>query len=248
MAGRAGLALSRSGTPCNCAGHSRQPCPGRKPRTAASTTTRVHAGDRSQNSESKPRGRQPQALAIGLATLSASQAWAGQAAAEASRAADTLAESMAAEGIVPVDPSNYVPSPIEVGWEIYFGAFAGAFPFAIGLYEFTKRIMIQRRCKVCKGSGLVVAGSRQLETKCPQCGGFFPWRSWKEFFSATARPGNGGVLRFPKGQTSVFYTVPDRPGEANGTNSPAAGGSEHTEESGEADGVTAAPESSEDTK
>lgn len=101
------------------------------------------------------------------------------------------------------DTASLVAAAPQVGWEIYFGAFAGAFPFAIGLYEFTKRIvraasrppsaharsapcqqaggdagpvpedgrpplcspaqMIQRRCKVCKGSGLVVAGSRQLE-------------------------------------------------------------------------------------
>lgn len=150
------------------------------------------------------------------AVLTLSQAWAANA---ATKAADTLADSMAAEGIVPVDPSNYVPSPVEVGWEIYFGAFAGAFPFAIGLYEFTKRIMIQRRCEVCNGTGLVVAGSRQLEVKCPQCGGFFPWRSWREFLSANARPGNGGVLRFPKGQTSVFYSVPDKSREKSDTES-----------------------------
>jgi uncharacterized membrane protein len=30
---------------------------------------------------------------------------------------------------------------LQVGWEIWFGAFAGAFPFAIGLYEFIKRIV-----------------------------------------------------------------------------------------------------------
>lgn len=28
--------------------------------------------------------------------------------------------------------------------------------------------------------------------KCPQCGGFFPWVSWKLFLTSTAAPGNGG--------------------------------------------------------
>lgn len=50
--------------------------------------------------------------------------------------------------------------------------------------------VIQRRCKVCGGTGLVQRG--RFQRKCPQCGGFFPWRSWKDFLSANARPGNGG--------------------------------------------------------
>jgi hypothetical protein len=50
--------------------------------------------------------------------------------------------------------------------------------------------LIQRRCKVCNGSGLVARGRGQR--KCPECGGFFPWISWKMFLSANARPGNGG--------------------------------------------------------
>lgn len=50
--------------------------------------------------------------------------------------------------------------------------------------------LIQRRCKVCNGSGLVARGKGQR--KCPECGGFFPWISWRMFLSANARPGNGG--------------------------------------------------------
>lgn len=50
--------------------------------------------------------------------------------------------------------------------------------------------LIQRRCEVCGGSGLVQKG--KYPKKCPQCGGFFPWISWKMFLSANARPGNGG--------------------------------------------------------
>eukprot|EP01025_Chloroclados_australasicus_P065633 TRINITY_DN8942_c0_g2_i3.p1 TRINITY_DN8942_c0_g2~~TRINITY_DN8942_c0_g2_i3.p1 ORF type:complete len:226 (+),score=21.93 TRINITY_DN8942_c0_g2_i3:61-678(+) len=102
--------------------------------------------------------------------------------------------------------SEFDPGQVEVGWQIYVGFLAGVFPFAIGLYEFVKRILIQVRCEVCEGSGLVTKG--RFQRKCPQCGGFFPWRGWGEFLSANADPGNGGVLRFPKGQTSVFYEVP----------------------------------------
>lgn len=63
--------------------------------------------------------------------------------------------------------------------------------------------LIQRRCDTCSGSGLVTRG--RFQRKCPDCGGFFPWRGWAEFLSATASPGNGGPLRAPRGQTSVFY-------------------------------------------
>lgn len=35
-----------------------------------------------------------------------------------------------------------------------------------------------------------------------------PWISWQRFIFGTATPGNGGPLLQPRGQTSVFYTVP----------------------------------------
>ena len=35
----------------------------------------------------------------------------------------------------------YVPGTVEVGWEIWVGAAAGVIPFAIGAYEFGKRIV-----------------------------------------------------------------------------------------------------------
>ena len=121
--------------------------------------------------------------------------------------------------------------------------------------------IIQRRCKKCEGSGLVMRG--RFARKCPECGGFFPWQvctllcascvshrhrqyasrpystkllclsghmlprevclctascyslitshiallvqGWKRFFTSTALPGNGGPLRQPRGQTSIFY-------------------------------------------
>lgn len=51
----------------------------------------------------------------------------------------------AAQYTGPVDSSTYVPGPVDVGWQIYFGAAIGVFPFIIGSYEFGKRILIQRR-------------------------------------------------------------------------------------------------------
>eukprot|EP00983_Pelagomonas_calceolata_P014418 459024-Pelagomonas_calceolata.AAC.3 len=42
---------------------------------------------------------------------------------------------------VPVPPEKYVPSPIEPGWEVYAGFLAGIIPFAIGSWEFGKRIV-----------------------------------------------------------------------------------------------------------
>mmetsp|Transcript_18602 Transcript_18602/g.52294 ORF Transcript_18602/g.52294 Transcript_18602/m.52294 type:complete len:290 (+) Transcript_18602:991-1860(+) len=114
---------------------------------------------------------------------------------------------------VPVPPEKYVPSPIEPGWEVYAGFLAGIIPFAIGSWEFGKRIIIQRRCALCSGRGLVPSnrtGTKYLR-KCPECGGFFPWISWKMFLTSTAAPGNGGPLQQPKGQTSVLYSIPENP-------------------------------------
>ena len=35
----------------------------------------------------------------------------------------------------------YVPSPVNIGWEVYAGAIAGVIPFAIGSYQFVARIV-----------------------------------------------------------------------------------------------------------
>ena len=86
--------------------------------------------------------------------------------------------------------------------------------------------MIQRRCETCQGTGLVQRGGKVR--KCLECGGMFPWQvcnfccwpsvsllaagltvwaaqGWDNFFKSTARPGNGGPLQQPRGQTSVLY-------------------------------------------
>jgi hypothetical protein len=137
------------------------------------------------------------------------------AAAAPAHAADAAAAAAdAANTANAANASPYVPSPLTIPeWQIWVGSAVGVFPFAIGAYEFGKRILIQRRCKVCGGSGLVMRGpeGRQLQRKCLECGGFFPWRGWGEFLSATAQPGNGGPLLAPRGQKSVFYTVPPPP-------------------------------------
>ena len=49
---------------------------------------------------------------------------------------------------------------------------AGVIPFIIGAYEFSKRILIQRRCQVCEGRGLVQRG-RYLR-KCQEASAHAP--------------------------------------------------------------------------
>ena len=61
----------------------------------------------------------------------------------------------------------YTPSPMETpSWEIWVGFVAGVVPFAIATFEFSKRILIQRRCEVCQGRGLVQRG--RVLRKCSQ--------------------------------------------------------------------------------
>ena len=103
--------------------------------------------------------------------------------------------------------AHYVPSPLETpSWEIWVGFVAGVVPFAIASYEFGKRVLIQRRCPECNGRGLVQRG--RYMKKCTACGGMLPWLGWRAFWFSNLRPGNGGPLLQPRGQTSVFYTVP----------------------------------------
>lgn len=51
------------------------------------------------------------------------------------------AAELAAAGVSTVVPAGYVPSPVEVGWEVWVGFVAGVVPFVIGAYEFGKRIV-----------------------------------------------------------------------------------------------------------
>ena len=72
-------------------------------------------------------------------------------------------------------------------------------------YEFGKRILIQRRCALCAGSGLISRTPGGPRRKCTSCGGFLPWQSWELFLSSS--PGNGGVVQAPRAQRSVLYDV-----------------------------------------
>ncbi|XP_015580768.1 uncharacterized protein LOC8277583 isoform X1 [Ricinus communis] len=70
---------------------------------------------------------------------------------------------------------------VEVTWQIIVGAVAGVTPFVVAGIEFSKRIIAQRRCEICGGAGLVMREKDYF--RCPGCGGFLPWQSWKRFFS-----------------------------------------------------------------
>ncbi|KAK9155351.1 hypothetical protein Sjap_002831 [Stephania japonica] len=80
------------------------------------------------------------------------------------------------ESMVTADPSQ-----AEITWQVVVGALAGVTPFVVAGIEFSKRIVAQRTCGVCKGSGLVQRDKYYF--RCPRCGGFLPWQSWKRFFS-----------------------------------------------------------------
>ncbi|PRQ32102.1 hypothetical protein RchiOBHm_Chr5g0042631 [Rosa chinensis] len=73
------------------------------------------------------------------------------------------------------------PGPVVLTWQIVVGAIAGVTPFVVAGIEFSKRIIAQQRCEVCGGSGLVLTKENYM--KCPGCGGFLPWQSWKRFFT-----------------------------------------------------------------
>ncbi|XP_004491479.1 uncharacterized protein [Cicer arietinum] len=72
-------------------------------------------------------------------------------------------------------------APVDITWQIVVGTIAGITPFVVAGIEFSKRIMAQKKCEVCGGSGLVFRDKNYF--RCPECGGFLPWQSWKRFFS-----------------------------------------------------------------
>ncbi|KAK1360866.1 putative Transmembrane protein [Heracleum sosnowskyi] len=70
----------------------------------------------------------------------------------------------------------------ELTWQILVGALAGVIPFIVAAIEFSKRIVAQKKCEICQGSGLVLMDNKDY-IRCPDCGGFLPWQSWRRFFS-----------------------------------------------------------------
>uniref|UniRef100_A0ACD5VJ83 Uncharacterized protein n=1 Tax=Avena sativa TaxID=4498 RepID=A0ACD5VJ83_AVESA len=70
--------------------------------------------------------------------------------------------------------------PAEITWQIVVGAVAGVTPFVVAGVEFSKRIIQQKQCEICGGSGLVM--KNDLYVRCQGCGGFLPWQSWRRFF------------------------------------------------------------------
>eukprot|EP00270_Netrium_digitus_P015228 TRINITY_DN5307_c0_g1_i4.p1 TRINITY_DN5307_c0_g1~~TRINITY_DN5307_c0_g1_i4.p1 ORF type:complete len:139 (+),score=18.73 TRINITY_DN5307_c0_g1_i4:28-417(+) len=90
---------------------------------------------------------------------------------------DPAAASFAASAV----NTSLVTGRSEITPEIIIGAIAGVIPFIIASIEFGKRIVEQRRCKVCGGSGLELVG--RFYRRCTGCGGFLPWQSWRRFFT-----------------------------------------------------------------
>ncbi|RCV27471.1 hypothetical protein SEVIR_5G330900v4 [Setaria viridis] len=71
--------------------------------------------------------------------------------------------------------------PPQVTWQIVVGAVAGVTPFVVAGVEFGKRIVQQKKCEICGGSGLVMKNDYYV--RCQGCGGFLPWQSWRRFFT-----------------------------------------------------------------
>ena len=121
---------------------------------------------------------------------------------------ETTPSTHASHGGNPTDVADALLEADIDSWQLYVGFFAGLAPFIVASYEFGKRILMQRRCAMCRGTGLIRKGLGRSR-KCTSCGGFLPWESWERFFdvNTTAKIGNGGRVRVPEEQTSVFYDV-----------------------------------------
>lgn len=71
----------------------------------------------------------------------------------------------------------------DISWQVVVGSLAGITPFIVAGIEFSKRIIAQRKCEICGGSGLVLLKEDDEYIRCPNCGGFLPWQSWRRFFT-----------------------------------------------------------------
>eukprot|EP00903_Cladosiphon_okamuranus_P005736 g5692.t1 len=100
-----------------------------------------------------------------------------------------------------VDQIEYVPGDVADFDKIVLGSAACVGAYAWAAYEFGSRIVTQRACEVCGGSGLVKTSrsgkNLRQPVKCYACGGFLPWENWGKFWQSNMDVGNGGVLRRP---------------------------------------------------
>ncbi|CAM9992530.1 unnamed protein product [Ascophyllum nodosum] len=124
--------------------------------------------------------------------------------------ADTIAGAVSQMAYVIADGSRevaaveqipYVPGEV-IGFDkIVIGSAACVLAYAWAAYEFGKRIVTQRACQVCEGSGLVTTSRKgkklRRPIKCYSCGGFLPWENWGRFWQSNMDVGNGGVLQRP---------------------------------------------------
>ncbi|KAL2483704.1 uncharacterized protein Fot_45148 [Forsythia ovata] len=97
-------------------------------------------------------------------------------------AANLLSISRSLRAVSDVSAVTADPVQAEITWQIVVGALAGVTPFVVAGIEFSKRIVAQKKCKVCGGSGLVLR-DKKYYFRCPGCGGFLPWQSWRRFFT-----------------------------------------------------------------
>ncbi|THU55413.1 hypothetical protein C4D60_Mb11t06280 [Musa balbisiana] len=79
-------------------------------------------------------------------------------------------------------------APVEITWQIAVGALAGITPFVVAGIEFSKRIIAQRKCEVCAGSGLVLLKDKSY-VRCPGCGDNRGSPDAMEGFIGAASPG-----------------------------------------------------------
>lgn len=99
----------------------------------------------------------------------------GGAATAPAPAAALDAPSPSSSPYAPVPLEGYTPGPVEVGWEVWVGFAAGIIPFAIGSYEFLKRIVSGRGA--WRGGG-VDGGLRGGGTAFPALVCAINWFAW----------------------------------------------------------------------
>ncbi|CAN8063596.1 unnamed protein product [Agarophyton chilense] len=83
--------------------------------------------------------------------------------------------------LAPESLSPDILTPLSPDVSVLVGSIALSIPFFVAAVLFGERIYRQRTCTQCNGSGLVKKG--RFMKRCPKCGGFLPWQSWKRFFT-----------------------------------------------------------------